>query len=65
MVFHNQIKPNQSFNVTLLLNENSLKGTNNDGNDIFQWEIEVVSQIVITTKTEVVYDLMIGDDLRF
>lgn len=65
VVFHNQIKPNQSFNVTLLLNENSLKGTNNDGNDIFQWEIEVVSQIVITTKTEVVYDLMIGDDLRF
>ena len=65
VVFENQIKPNQSFNVTLLLNGNSLKGTDYDDHDIFQWEIEVISQIVITTKTEVVYDLMIGDDLQY
>ncbi|RCK56269.1 hypothetical protein Cantr_05715 [Candida viswanathii] len=65
IVFENQIKPNQSLNATLLLNLNSLKGTNDSGNSVFQWEVEVVSQIVITTKTEVVYDLLIGDDLRY
>ena len=65
VVFENQIKPNQAFNVSLLLNSNSLKGKDDKGYDIFQWEIEIVSQIVITKKTEVVYDFMIGDDLHF
>ncbi|CAD1809490.1 hypothetical protein FOB58_003190 [Candida parapsilosis] len=67
VAFENQIKPNQSFNVTLLLNENSLSKTSTkDGIDWehFQWEIEVISQIVITKKTEVLYDMMIGDDLH-
>ncbi|KAG5421346.1 hypothetical protein I9W82_000436 [Candida metapsilosis] len=67
VVFENQIKPNQSFNVTLLLNGNSLAKSSNEGGveyEHFQWEIEVISQIVITKKTEVLYDMMIGDDLH-
>ncbi|KAI5950056.1 hypothetical protein KGF57_004401 [Candida theae] len=65
VVFENQLKPNQSFNVTLLLNDNSLAKVSNEKGityDHFQWEIEVISQIVITKKTEVLYDMMIGDD---
>ncbi|EMG46178.1 Lipase, putative [Candida maltosa Xu316] len=65
VVFENQIKPNQALNVTLLLNKNSLKHVNEDGDEVFQWEIEVISQIVITNKTEVVYDFLIGDNLSF
>ncbi|KAI5966093.1 hypothetical protein CANMA_003339 [Candida margitis] len=67
VAFENQIKPNQSFNVTLLLNDNSFaKTSTEDGIEYehFQWEIEVISQIVITKKTEVLYDLMIGEDLH-
>lgn len=65
VAFENQIKPNQSFNVTLLLNDNSLAKTSTEDEihyEHFQWEIEVISQIVITKKTEVLYDMMIGDD---
>ncbi|KAI5959638.1 uncharacterized protein KGF55_005282 [Candida pseudojiufengensis] len=65
LVFENQIKPNQSFNVELILNDNSLLETvieNDMEAQIFQWEIDVVSQIVVTKKTEVDYDFLIGDD---
>ena len=68
VVFENQIKPNQAFNATLLLNENSLFETKvEDGKELkfYQWEIDVVSQIVITKKTRVDYDLMIGEDLEY
>ncbi|KAI5953243.1 hypothetical protein KGF54_002614 [Candida jiufengensis] len=67
VVFENQIKPNQSFNVELLLNHNSLfekKFENDIEIQIYRWEIDVISQIVISKKTEVDYDLMIGEDLR-
>ncbi|KAI3405648.2 hypothetical protein KGF56_001666 [Candida oxycetoniae] len=70
LVFENQIKPNQTFTVTLLLNKNSLLGTaeledEQTTVEYFQWEIDVISQIVITRKTTVDYDMMIGDDLQF
>ncbi|KAK6455718.1 putative serine esterase-domain-containing protein [Scheffersomyces xylosifermentans] len=62
VVFRNSIKPNQAFNVKLYLNGNSLLKKEDD-EDIFQWEVDVVSQIVITRNTKINYDLMIGDDL--
>ncbi|CAI5758410.1 unnamed protein product [Candida verbasci] len=60
VVFENQVKPNQSFNVTLLLNDNSKKS-----DEEFQWEIDIISQIVITRRSKVEYDFTIGDDLSF
>ncbi|ODV77026.1 DUF676-domain-containing protein [Suhomyces tanzawaensis NRRL Y-17324] len=61
VVFENQIKPGQTFNVRLRMNRNSYVESV-DSHDVFQWEIDVVSQIVITRNTSILYDLMIGDD---
>ncbi|EGW31390.1 uncharacterized protein SPAPADRAFT_51408 [Spathaspora passalidarum NRRL Y-27907] len=62
VLFDNQIKPNQSFNATLLLNDNSRVSSSEEG-DVFQWEIDIISQIVVSTKSTILFDLMIGDDL--
>ncbi|CAK9437959.1 uncharacterized protein LODBEIA_P23370 [Lodderomyces beijingensis] len=67
VVYANQIKPNQAFNATLVLNKNSLLETRSeDGQpvEIYQWQVDLVSQIVITKKTKVDYDLMIGEDVE-
>ncbi|RLV89837.1 putative lipase [Spathaspora sp. JA1] len=64
VLFDNQIKPNQSFNATLLLNKNSLVSSSEQEGDKFQWEIDIISQIVVSRKATILYDLMIGDDLE-
>lgn len=59
--FNNQLKPGQTFNVNLYLNDNSkVEGTDN----VYQWEVDILSQIVITNETTVLYDFMLGDDLK-
>lgn len=58
VVYAQQIKPGQTFKVRLFLNDNSRVEHNT-----YQWEIEIVSQIVITKTTTVGYDFLIGDDL--
>lgn len=64
VIFENEIKPGQTFNVKLKLNENSYKEDSKDGYPIYLWSIDVVSQIVVTTKTVIMYDFMIGDDFK-
>lgn len=64
VVFENQIKPGQTFNVPLSLNNNSYLKDSEEGYHMYQWKIDIVSQIVITTKTVILYDLMIGDDFK-
>lgn len=63
VVYAQQIKPGQTFNVRLYLNDNSR--VKDDSNEIktYQWEIDIVSQIVITKSTTVGYDFMIGDNM--
>lgn len=63
--FANQIQPGQTFNVKLHLNVNSLLKTKNDGSKVYQWEIEVVSQIIQSRRAVVSYDLMLGSDLKY
>lgn len=58
VVYAQQIKPGQTFKVRLYLNDNSRVEDNT-----YQWEIDIVSQIVITKTTTVGYDFLIGDDL--
>lgn len=61
--FKNEIKPGQTFNVPLKLNQNSLKTSQNDVYE-YEWSVDVVSQIVITTYTRIHYDFMIGEDFE-
>lgn len=61
--FRNSIKPGQTFNVKLYLNDNSLKESNADGTCVYEWSCDVVSQIVLNRKATLTYSLMIGDDL--
>lgn len=63
VVFKNAIKPGQTFNVKLSLNHNSLKKTQSDGSKTYSWECDIVSQIVLSRKASILYDLMIGDDM--
>lgn len=62
VVFKNEVKPSQAFNVKLNLNSNSLVRSGEEG-DLFQWEVDIVSQIITTRKTNILFELMIGDDL--
>lgn len=64
VVFENQIKPGQTFNVELLLNSNSFLCTDDNGNDVYQWTVNVVSQIFISTRSQIHYDFLIGDDQK-
>ncbi|CAH2352340.1 putative lipase [[Candida] railenensis] len=64
VAFRNEIKPGQTFNVKLKLNRNSLKESSKGGSCIYEWSIDVISQIVITTYTYIHYDLMIGNDFN-
>lgn len=64
VAFRNEIKPGRTFNVKLKLNRNSLKESLEDGSFVYEWSIDVISQIVITTYTYIHYDLMIGDDFH-
>lgn len=63
--FNNSLKPGQTFNVKLLLNENSrLADTDPDEHETFCFQVEVISQIVISKHTQVFFDLMVGSDLK-
>lgn len=59
--FNNLLKPGQTFNVKLLLNDNSRLRSSPD---TYCWKIEIVSQIVISSGTTVLYDMMIGSDME-
>lgn len=61
--FKNTLKPGQTFNVRLYLNENSILQTNEDGSMTYRWSCDIISQIVINRKATVKYDLMMGTDL--
>lgn len=61
--FRNSVKPGQTFNVKLLLNENSLKLEEDDGTKVYEWYCDVVSQIVLNRKVSVPFVFVIGDDL--
>lgn len=63
VVFKNAIKPGQTFNVKLYLNENSLETTHADGKKTYCWSCDIISQIILNRKASVLYDFMIGDDL--
>lgn len=56
--FNNELKPGQTFNIKLLLNDNSKIHDN-----VYGWKIDIISQIVITSNTSILYDMLIGDDL--
>lgn len=62
VAFENQVKPGQKFETALCLNENSWCGSNEKGQDMYLWEIDVISQIFVTSRTKVVYDLVLGAD---
>ncbi|KAK6461690.1 putative serine esterase-domain-containing protein [Scheffersomyces coipomensis] len=57
--FNHDIKPGETFKGILRMNENSHVKDN-----IFQWEVDIISQIVITDKTNISYDLVIGRDMQ-
>lgn len=63
VVFRNSIKPGQTFNVKLYLNENSLAQANEDGSRTYEWNCDIISQIVLNRRAVLVFDFMIGDDL--
>lgn len=63
--FANQIQPGQTFNVKLHLNLNSFLKTTDDGCHVYQWEIEIVSQIIQSRRAVVSYDFMLGEDLKY
>lgn len=60
--FRNSIKPGQTFNVKLLLNENSFL-EEKDGAKTYGWDCDIVSQIVLNRKVYLNFVLVIGDDL--
>ncbi|CCH40832.1 putative lipase [Wickerhamomyces ciferrii] len=57
--FNNDIKPGQSFKAKLRINDNSFVE-----NGVYQWTIDVVSQLAMTTKFILHYDFMIGYDYK-
>lgn len=61
-MFHNSVKPGQTFNVKLLLNDNSLV-EENDSTKTYEWDCDVVSQIVLNRRVDLSFVLVIGDDL--
>lgn len=63
VLFRNSIKPGQTFNVKLYLNENSLVEENADGSSTYEWTCDIVSQIVLNRRASVAFVLMVGDDL--
>lgn len=64
VVFHNHVKPGQTFNVRLNLNDNSFVRENDEKLPVYSWSVDIVSQIVISRNTSILYDFMIGDDLE-
>lgn len=64
VTFKNQIKPGQTFNVRLYLNKNSLVKENEDGSSVYQWECDIISQIVLNRKATIMFVIMIGNDLE-
>lgn len=64
VTFKNQIKPGQTFNVRLYLNDNSLVSTNEDGSTVHQWNCDIISQIVLNRKVSISFVFMIGNDLE-
>ncbi|EGV64612.1 hypothetical protein PSN45_004940 [Yamadazyma tenuis] len=61
--FKNSLKPGQTFNVKLPLNDNSSVQDSEHG-DEFCWYIDVISQIVISKATTVLYDMTIGSNIE-
>lgn len=61
--FRNSIKPGQTFNVKLYLNDNSTLEKHADGSTTHEWACDVVSQIVLNRKTSVLFVFMVGDDI--
>lgn len=64
VTFKNQIKPGQTFNVRLYLNNNSLVTRNEDGSSVHQWQCDIISQIVLNRKASIMFVIMIGNDLE-
>lgn len=62
IMFHNSVKPGQTFNVKLQLNENSLVEENAE-NKVYEWNCDVISQIVLNRRADLSFVLVIGDDL--
>lgn len=59
VTFDHQVKPGQTMNVPLVMDENSRIENNTYG-----WKVDIISQIVITNYTSVVYDVMVGNNLE-
>ncbi|RKP32652.1 DUF676-domain-containing protein [Metschnikowia bicuspidata] len=64
VAFKNQIKPGQTFNVPLLLNDNSLAHRDADETCVYQWHCDVISQIVLNPRGVVHFVFMVGNDLQ-
>lgn len=65
VIFDNQVKPGQTFNVRLNLNHNSFVRREDDNDaDLFQWDVDIVSQIFNSQRASILFDFMIGDDLK-
>lgn len=62
--FRNTVKPGQTFNVRLVLNDNSLLAHNANGSRTYQWECQVMSQIVINTHLTLTFLMMVGSELE-
>lgn len=60
--FRNTVKPGQTFNVKLLLDENSLRAVEN-GVSVHEWSCDVVCQVVLNRRARVRFWMMIGPDL--
>ncbi|WPK25331.1 hypothetical protein PUMCH_002642 [Australozyma saopauloensis] len=64
VTFRNQIKPGQTFNVRLYLNDNSLAETHEDGTTTHEWECDIISQIVLNRRASIRVVVMVGNDLE-
>lgn len=64
VVFKNEIKAGQSFNVTLLLNKNSYLEESDDGYPIYSWNVDIISQIVLSRRFKVSYMILVGDNME-
>lgn len=61
--FTNSLKPGQTFNVHLYLNDNSKLRQNPDGSTTHEWSCDLVSQIVLNRRVSILYVLLIGDNI--
>lgn len=64
VVFKNEVKAGQSFNVTLLLNKNSYLEESDDGHPTYSWNVDIISQIFLSRKFKVSYVISVGDNME-